>query len=171
MQNATLRQDKHYVIIPPAIRLARSGPEVLAMGGWFKSTLCVTRGAEAFVSRPLGDLDQADACAALQATAEQLCWILEVQPKAVAHDLHPDFFSTRLALEIAARLNVPAVGVQHHHAHIASICAEYGVYQPVLGLALDGVGLGADGGAWGGELLKVHGSAYERLGQIGRAHV
>lgn len=166
MHSALQRQYQHHISVPPAIRLAHSGPAVLALGGWFKSTACVTRGAEAFVTRQLGDLDQADACAALAAAAEQLCWVLEVVPRAVAHDLHPDFYSTRLAHELAERLGVPAIGVQHHHAHIASVCAEYGVYEPVLGLALDGIGLGADGSAWGGELLRVDVGDAERLGHL-----
>ncbi len=139
---------------------------MLALGGWFKSSACVAHGEEAWLSPPLGDLDQAEACAALEQTASALCGMLDRAPQAVAHDLHPDFFSTRLALEIADRLGVPAVGVQHHHAHIAAICAEYGIDDPVLGLALDGVGLGTDGGAWGGELLLVEGAESLRLGHL-----
>jgi hydrogenase maturation protein HypF len=151
---------------PLAIRLDRPGPSVVAVGGWFKNAVCVTRGDEAFVSQHIGDLDNAPTCTALAETVEHLVAILEVKPAAVAHDLHPDFFSTRHAARLAARWNVPLVGVQHHHAHIAAIAAEHRMSDPVLGVALDGVGLGSDGSAWGGELLRVEGARCERLGRL-----
>jgi len=126
----------------------------------------VTRADEAFVTPHIGDLDNAPTCRALEQAIEHLVGILEVAPDAVAHDLHPDFFSTRLAHELAARWSVPAIGVQHHHAHIAAVAAEHRVEAPLLGLALDGVGLGTDGAAWGGELLRVERGAFERLGHL-----
>lgn len=159
-----LRRGRGYT--PRAIRLAQRGPPVLALGGWFKNTVCATRGDEAFVSQHIGDLDNAPTCVTLEAAVEHLLSILEVRPEAVAHDLHPDFFSTRLALELAKRLGVPPIGVQHHQAHAAAVIAEHRLTGPVLGLALDGVGLGSDGSAWGGELLMVDGSQCERLGHL-----
>jgi hydrogenase maturation protein HypF len=84
----------------------------------------------------------------------------------VAHDLHPDFYSTQFAQSFSAQHNLPIFAVQHHHAHIASICAEHQVTEPVLGLALDGVGLGTDGSPWGGELLLVEGASFQRLGHL-----
>lgn len=151
---------------PGAIRLARSGPPVVAVGGHFKSTVCVTRGDEAFVSQHIGDLDNAPTCAALIDAVEHLVSILEVEPRIVASDLHPDFFSTRHAARLAQRFGVPLRGVQHHHAHIAAVLAEHRVTAPVLGLALDGVGLGSDGRAWGGELLRVEGARFDRIGHL-----
>jgi hydrogenase maturation protein HypF len=151
---------------PRAIRLARAGPSVVALGGWFKNTVCVTRGDEAFVSQHIGDLDNAPTCRALDEAVAHLVAILEIEPAAVAHDLHPDFYSSRHAATLAARWGVPAFGVQHHHAHIAAVVAEHRIEGPVLGLALDGVGLGTDGTAWGGELLAVDGARCERVGRL-----
>jgi hydrogenase maturation protein HypF len=159
-----VRRARGYV--PRAIALGHSGPPLLALGGWFKNTICVTRGAEAFVSQHVGDLDNAAAYGFLEETVAHLLGILDVAPVAIAHDLHPDFHSTRLAVDFAAELGIPALPVQHHHAHIAAVCAEHGIDAPVLGLALDGVGLGTDGGAWGGELLRVDGAACERLAHL-----
>jgi hydrogenase maturation protein HypF len=151
---------------PRAIRLATAGPPVVALGGHFKSTVCVTRGNEAFVSQHVGDLDNAPTCVALEQAVAHLVEILGVEPSAVAHDLHPDFFGTRHAARLAARWGVPKFAVQHHHAHVAAVAAEHRADMPVLGLALDGVGLGTDGAAWGGELLYVDGARCERLGRL-----
>jgi hydrogenase maturation protein HypF len=151
---------------PRAIKLPRSGPPVLAVGGWFKNTVCVTRGDEAFVSQHIGDLDNAAACGFFEESVEQLLKLLEVEPAIVVHDLHPDFHSTRFAADFARERSLPLLGVQHHHAHAAAVLAEHGVQAPVIALALDGVGLGTDGGAWGGELLRVDGKKFERLGHL-----
>jgi hydrogenase maturation protein HypF len=151
---------------PAAIRLPHAGPPVLALGGWFKNTVCVTRADEAFVSQHVGDLDNAASCRFLEETVLHLLSILEVAPEIVVHDLHPDFFSSRFAADFAASRHLPVVPVQHHHAHIASVLAEHGYKGAALGLALDGVGLGTDGGAWGGELLRLDGAQCRRLGHL-----
>jgi hydrogenase maturation protein HypF len=151
---------------PRRIKLPFRGPSVLACGAWMKNTVCLTRGDEAFVSQHIGDLDHAGTRQMLDETVTYLSDILGVQPQAVAHDLHPDFYSTQFAQTYAAQHGLPLIAVQHHHAHIAAICAEHHVTEPVLGLALDGVGLGADGSAWGGELLRVVGTRCERLGHL-----
>jgi len=151
---------------PRPIKLPRAGPPVLATGAWLKNTVCITRGDEAFLSPHVGDLDNAATCGALVEVVDHMCAVLDVQPQAVAHDLHPDFFSTRFALEFAATRSLPAQAVQHHHAHVAAIAAEHGIDGPVLGLALDGIGLGNDGAAWGGELLLVDGARFQRLGHL-----
>ena len=151
---------------PRRIVLPYTGPSILACGAWLKNTVCLTRGNEAFVSQHIGDLDHAGARQMLDETVDHLCHILDVQPQAVAHDLHPDFYSTQFAQAYALQHGLPLFAVQHHHAHIAAICAEHQVTEPVLGLALDGVGLGADGSAWGGELLRVDGTSCHRLGHL-----
>ncbi|MDO8293542.1 MAG: carbamoyltransferase HypF [Gallionella sp.] len=148
------------------IALPFSGPSILACGAWLKNTICITRGSEAHVSQLIGDLDSAEARTMLDATVARLCNSLEVQPEIVAHDLHPDFYSTQFAQAYAAQHGLQVVAVQHHHAHIAALCAEHHISEAVLGLALDGVGLGTDGTPWGGELLRAEGADFERLGHL-----
>ncbi len=152
--------------VPRAIRLPAAGPSLLAVGGHLKNTVCVTRGDEAFLSQHVGDLDNAATCRALDEAVAHLCEVLEVSPDAVVRDLHPDFYSSRFAERFAAERGVPCLAVQHHHAHVAAVAAEHGEAGALLGVALDGVGLGDDGEAWGGELLRVGPGGYDRLGHL-----
>lgn len=147
---------------PEPIKLARTVPCVLGVGGHLKATVSVTRGDEAFLSQHIGDLDTAETRRFFDDSVEHLLNILEVTPEFVAHDLHPDFHSTRFA----EALGLPTVSVQHHHAHVAAVMAEYGLTGPVLGLVLDGFGLGLEREAWGGELLRVEGADFVRLGHL-----
>jgi hydrogenase maturation protein HypF len=151
---------------PSSIPLAKGGPSVLACGGFLKNTVCFTRGEQAFLSPHIGDLDNAATCAALEETVGHLMGLLDVVPALVAHDLHPDFHSSRFAADFAQARGLPLVAVQHHHAHIAAVMAEHWLEGEVLGLALDGVGLGSDGNSWGGELLRVSARSFQRLGFI-----
>ncbi len=148
--------------VPEPINLRGEGPNVLAVGARLKSTVTVTRGREAFVSQHVGSLDNAATVRFHAETVRHLLDILDVEPKAVACDLHPDFQSTRFAEESG----LPVVRVQHHAAHIAAIAAEHGVDGPLLGVALDGHGHGDDGAAWGGEIMLVEGASWRRLGHL-----
>lgn len=145
---------------------AQVWPPVLACGAWLKNTACLLQGDQVLWSPLHGDLGDPQSCLDLAASLDALLACAEVTPQAIAHDLHPDFYSSQLAVTLAEKLNVPAVAVQHHHAHIAALMAEHGLDGPVLGLALDGVGLGSDGAAWGGELLWVANDAWRRLGYL-----
>lgn len=137
---------------------------VLACGAWLKNTACRLDGDGLRWSALHGDLSDPAACEALRVSAQALADLGPLQ--AVAHDLHPDFYSTRVAVSLAETLGIPAIAVQHHHAHIAALQAEHGLTRPVIGLALDGVGLGTDGLPWGGELLWVQGARWRRLGHL-----
>jgi hydrogenase maturation protein HypF len=151
---------------PRAIKLPHAGPPVLAVGGRFRNTVCVTRGDEAFMSQHIGDLDHAGTQEFFDTTIARLLKFLDVKPALIAHDLDRTFPSTAYALEFAHQRGVPALAVQHHHAHAAAVVAEHGVGGPINALALDGVELGNDGGLWGGELLRVDGVRCERLGHL-----
>lgn len=153
---------------PPPLHLPRpAARRVLAVGAWLKNTAGLLDGDRYTASALHGDLGTPDACAALEASVEALVRDARGPIDAVAHDLHPDFHSTRLALHWADRLGVPAIGVQHHHAHLAVVQAERGLDGPLLGLALDGVGLGTDRTAWGGELLRLDtDGGFERLAHL-----
>ncbi len=146
--------------------LPRALPPVLALGAFLKNTVSGIAGATALVSDDVGNLDTAASVRRFEAAAEAMLAHLPSPPIAVAHDLHPDFASTRLAERLADRLGCPTAPVQHHYAHIAAVMAEHQTEAPVLGLALDGFGLGDDGGAWGGELLFVDAHGYRRLGHL-----
>lgn len=144
------------------VELARVYPDVLALGAFLKNTVCVISGDKAYVSAPLGDLDSPAAIDAFEANVEALLAEAGVLPCRVAHDLHPEFYSTRFA----ETLRLPTLAVQHHHAHAAALMAEHRLEEPVLALALDGFGLGSGNQSWGGELLLAEGAGYRRLGHL-----
>lgn len=157
-----LRRARGYVPVPVA--LPREVPPVLAVGAAQKVAACLTRGREAWLTQHIGDLDDAATFAFLEEAIAHLRHLLGVEPVAVAHDMHPDFLSGRLA----ERLGLPAIAVQHHHAHAAAVLAEHGHEGPALALVFDGYGYGTDGTAWGGELLRLTGAACTRLGHLRR---
>jgi len=160
-----LRRGRGYAPRPLLLPVAATEP-VLAVGPELKSALCLARGEEAFVSQHVGDLKNALAARYFEATAERLERLLEITPAVIAHDLHPAYLSTRYARRRAREDGLRLVGVQHHHAHVASVMAEHGLAGEVLGLAMDGTGYGPDGTVWGGEVLRVSPAAYVRLGHL-----
>jgi len=147
---------------PRAIALACDVPPVLALGGVLKATACATRGDEAVLSQHVGTLDNAATLRFLDDAAHHLLHLLDTAPVLVAHDLHPDFPARRLV----ERIGLPVVLVQHHHAHAAAVLAEHGMTTPALAVVLDGFGFGSDGDAWGGELLRLDGANFRRLGHL-----
>jgi hydrogenase maturation protein HypF len=144
------------------IPLPRAVPPVLALGPFLKNTVCVTKDATAYLSPVHGDLRTPEAIKAFEDSVERLVEAVGVDPVRIAHDLHPDFHSTRYA----QGLDLPLVPVQHHHAHAAALAAEHGLDAPVIGLSLDGFGLGPNNESWGGELLLAEGPRYHRLGHL-----
>ena len=147
---------------PLSIPLGREGPPVLGLGGHMKSSVALGFGDEALVSQHLGDLETAEAENSFGRTVAELTRIYAVEPVVIAHDLHPDYRSTKLAASLPGR----RMAVQHHLAHVAAVMAEQGLGDPVLGIAWDGTGYGGDGTIWGGEFLLVGGSGFRRVAHL-----
>ncbi|NNE16903.1 MAG: carbamoyltransferase HypF [Myxococcales bacterium] len=147
--------------VPKPFYLARPvARPVLACGAHLKNTFCIAMGDTAYFGPHIGDLETVAAFDFLEEAVERLQTILEVRPDVIAHDLHPGYLSTRYA---KTRDDVTLVGVQHHHAHVASLMAEHGIQGPVLGVAYDGTGFGEDETSWGGEFLHCSLERYERM--------
>jgi len=156
-QPQKLRRSRGFVPVP--VQLEKETQAVLAVGGELKNTVCVVRGSEAFLSQHVGDLENLESYRFFEEAVQHLQRILETEPKVIAHDLHPDYFSTKWAQE---RTGVELVGVQHHHAHVAACMAENHLDGKVIGIALDGTGYGTDGAIWGGEVLVTDYAGFER---------
>jgi hydrogenase maturation protein HypF len=152
-----MRRSRGFVPMPVFLREAL--PPILAVGGELKNTICLTKGKHAFLSQHVGDLENLESYKFFQEASGHLAKILEIRPEIVAYDLHPDYFSTHWALK---QSGVRLIGVQHHHAHIASCMAENHLEGQVIGFALDGTGYGTDGRIWGGEVLIADYQQFER---------
>ena len=161
-----LRRSRGWVPLP--LDLDVSPPSILACGAHLKNTVAVSRGNQVFLSQHIGDLENLAAYEFFTTTIEHLKQIVEVRPEVVAHDLHPDYLSTRYAEASGA---ARTIGVQHHHAHIASCLGEAGLEGPVIGLALDGTGYGADHTVWGGEVLVATRRTYTRAGHLQQVRI
>ncbi len=150
--------------VPRPLLLTHEATEpILACGAALKNTFSIARGRQVFVSQHIGDLGDYSTFRSFQDGIEHLTALLDVRPRLVAHDLHPDYPSTRYAQELAG---VRLVGVQHHHAHIASCLVDNGVTDRVIGVAFDGLGLGTDGTAWGGEFLVADLAGFVRAAHL-----
>jgi hydrogenase maturation protein HypF len=154
----TVRRSRGYA--PHPIELGMSVAPVLACGGELKNTLCLTRDRYALISQHIGDMENLETLALWQETLDHMRRFFRVNPCAVAYDLHPQYLTTRLAL---AMEGMERIGVQHHHAHIASCMAENRVRGKVIGVALDGTGYGTDGKIWGGEVLVCDYTGFDRV--------
>jgi hydrogenase maturation protein HypF len=156
-----IRRSRGYV--PAPIQLGKEFPSILAVGGELKNTICLSRGQYAFPGQHIGDLQELSAFNFFQESIAHFQRILEVKPHIIAHDLHPGYLTTQWAKSHAAlHPEINLVGVQHHHAHIASCMAEHQLEGQVIGIALDGTGYGTDGHIWGGELLIADLQSFQR---------
>jgi hydrogenase maturation protein HypF len=153
----TLRRSRGYA--PHPVDLGVPVEQILACGGELKNVFCLTKEHYAVLSQHIGDLENLETLTAFQETLEHMRRFFRVEPVAVAYDLHPQYLSTRFALSMEG---VEKIGVQHHHAHIASCMAENRLDGTVIGVALDGTGYGTDGQIWGGEFLVCDYAAFER---------
>ncbi len=159
---AFLRRSRGYV--PAALALPEPAPRpLLACGAELKNTFCVAKGRRAWVSHHIGDLENYETHQSFVEGIAHFQRLFAVTPEAVVHDLHPEYLSTKCAL---AQVDVEAIGVQHHHAHLAAVLAEHGETGQAVGAIFDGTGLGADGTIWGGELLVGDLGGFRRAGAL-----
>ncbi len=158
-----LRRSRGYV--PASIPLpgAGTGRPLLACGAELKNTFCVARGRRAWVGHHIGDLRNLETLQSFVSGIEHFQRLFAVEPEVVAHDLHPEYLSTKYALE---REGIELVGVQHHHAHLAACLAEHGESGKAIGAIYDGTGYGPDGTVWGGELLYGDVAEFRRVGSL-----
>jgi hydrogenase maturation protein HypF len=161
-----IRRSRGYAPYP--VKLPFNVPPILAAGGELKNTFCVTRDGYAFLSHHIGDMENYETLKSFEDGVAHFERLFRIKPELIAYDLHPNYLATRYALERSEREAVPAIGVQHHHAHIAACMAENGVTrdQPVIGAAFDGTGYGTDDAIWGGEFLIADYTGFERAAHL-----
>lgn len=152
-----LRRSRGFVPVPVFLR--EEVQPTLAVGGELKNTICLTKGNLVFLSQHIGDLENFEGYKFFEEAICHLQKVLEIKPAIIAYDLHPDYFSTKWAMQ---QRNARLIGVQHHHAHIASCMAENHLDGKVIGFAMDGTGYGTDGAIWGGEVLIASYEDFER---------
>ncbi|ACL23407.1 carbamoyltransferase HypF [Chloroflexus aggregans] len=158
-----IRRSRGYA--PAPITLAAELPcPILACGGHLKNTFALGRGREVFLSHHIGDLENLPTLRSFHEGIAHFQRLFDITPEVVAYDLHPGYLATQAALAMPIERKI---GVQHHHAHIAAVLAEYGHPGPVIGVAADGSGYGPDGTVWGGEVLVATCASYERVGHLG----
>ena len=157
-----VRRSRGFAPEPVTVRGGFPRP-VLACGAELKNTFCLAKEHRAFVSQHIGDLENAETLRSFTEGIAHFTRLFDVTPQVVAYDLHPDYLSTKYALDLDG---VDLVGVQHHHAHIASCLADNGADGPVIGVAFDGTGYGTDGTIWGGEFLVADLAAFSRSGHL-----
>jgi len=157
-----MRRSRSYVPEPLSLPFDLPAP-LLACGGHLKNTFCLGKGQQAFVSHHIGDLENLETLTSFREGIEHFKRLFDIYPKAVAYDLHPEYLATKYALD----MDIPRkIGVQHHHAHIASVLAEHSIQGPVIGLAADGTGYGTDGAVWGCEIMSADLLGFERLAHL-----
>lgn len=161
-QPTLMRRSRAYVPRPIALAKGVARP-VLGCGAHLKNSFCLAAGDSAYFGPHVGDLEGVATLDFYARAIERLESLVQIRPDILAHDLHPGYASTRYALE---REGVTTVGVQHHHAHVASAMAEHALPGPVLGVAFDGTGWGTDGTAWGGELLFARFAGFTRMATL-----
>ena len=164
--NYLLRRSRGYAPLP--LNLAWEGPSILATGPELKNAFCLTKGTYAFLSHHIGDMENYETLQSFEDGIIHFERLFRIAPQIIAYDLHPNYLATRYAIKRAECDDLPAIGIQHHHAHIAACMAEHHLSadESVIGVAFDGTGYGTDGAIWGGEVLISAYSQYERIAHL-----
>ncbi len=158
-----IRRARSYAPYP--IRLPFEAKQVLGCGAEEKNTFCLTKDNYAFLSQHIGDMENMETLEHFDNTVSLYKRLFHIEPEIIAHDLHPDYLATKYARELG-EFGIKLIPVQHHHAHIASCMADNGLEPPVIGVAFDGTGMGADGSIWGGEFLIADYRNFNRAGHL-----
>ena len=171
--------DSVYMVegVPQAIRRARGyapypiflpfkAKQILACGAELKNTFCLTKDEHAFLSQHIGDMENEETLEHFENTIELYKKLFRIEPEIVAYDMHPEYLSTKYALNLGSEQGLNLIPVQHHHAHIVSCLVENKVEEPVIGVAFDGTGYGTDGAIWGGEFLLADWRSFQRVGHL-----
>ena len=156
-----IRRSRGYV--PDVVALHEEGPEVLGCGADIKNIFTLTKGSFAIPSQHIGDMENYETLQFFEESLKNLKSVYRVVPEALAHDLHPMYLSTQWALR---QEGIKKIGIQHHYAHVASVMAERGIKDKVIGVSFDGTGYGTDGNLWGGEFLIADISGFRRAGHL-----
>ena len=149
---------------PDPIRIDQELPEALACGAELKNTFCLSREHYAFLSHHIGDLENYETLRSFEEGIEHYQHLFRIKPRSIVADLHPDYLSTKYAIERSSKEEIPFIQVQHHHAHLASCLADnhWNSSDSVIGLIFDGTGYGTDGNIWGGEVLTGSYTGFQR---------
>ncbi len=157
-----LRRSRGYAPEPIPFPFALPMP-LLACGAHLKNTFCLGKGQQVFLSHHIGDVENVETLLSFREGIEHFKRLFDIAPQAVAYDLHPEYLATKYALDADL---TPKIGVQHHHAHIASVIAEHGLTEHVIGIAADGTGYGTDGTIWGCEIMVADLLDFDRIAHL-----
>lgn len=164
-----IRRSRGYVPLSiPVVALEKSST-MLAMGADMKASFAMNRGSHAILSPYMGDMEHQRVQDLLWTTAKRYEELFQLQPTQVIVDAHPNYYTSQCGRAYAEEHNLPVIEVQHHHAHVAAVMAEYNLTEPVLGICCDGTGYGTDGTLWGGEFLYCHQAHMERMAHLSYA--
>ena len=169
-QPQMIRRSKGYAPVPLYVDgsadAASAGKSILAVGPQLKNSFAMTKGNFVYMSQYFGDMDTVENQSIYNENITRMSELFRIRPKVIACDMHPLYYTTKVAKGMAEREGLPLIYVQHHHAHVASVMAENHLSGPVIGVSFDGTGYGTDGRIWGGEFLLCEGGEMTRLSHL-----
>ena len=164
-----IRRSRGYVPLSIPVVPLKKSPTMLAMGADMKASFGMNRGSHAILSPYMGDMEHERVQDLLWTTTKRYEDLFQLQPTQVIVDAHPNYYTSQCGRIYAEKHQLPVMEVQHHHAHVAAVLAEYNIQDPVLGICFDGTGYGTDGTLWGGEFLYCHKEYMERMAHLSYA--